>query len=567
MLPPPDLRGIYRTDMRARAAYAEGAGIYRILPQAISLPADTADLTQLIRWAAEHRVALVPRGAGSAMGGGNVGEGVVVDLTRTSDRRLDVDPTIRRAVTSSSVTLGELNAAAARHGLRLPPDPSSGRWATVGGMVSTNAAGARSVRYGSVRPWVEGLMMVTADGETVQLRRGGTISASGRSEALTRFNRDAAPAIHESAALIAARFPKTRKNSSGYALDAYLASGDVLELIIGAEGTLGIVFEIEWRLDHIPPFRAGLRVHLASLDRLSDVVNALNRCEPSALELLDRTFLDLVGAGTWGGSSGGFVPEAILLVELERSDPEALRQALAGASEAIQRWATSIETAYSPPEAERLWAMRHAASPILAGLPEDRRSLQVIEDACVPVDRMGEYIAAVRRLAAKRGLSVVMFGHAGDGHIHVNLLPELARSDWEAAVAGLLEEVTEAVIRLGGTPSGEHGDGRLRAGTLERVYGTDIMDLFRRIKLAFDPLGILNPGIILPSGEPPISRLKVGSHAVALPVDVQRALREIELSGGYGRCRLELAGESGVGSQESGAYGPKDHSPESTSSS
>jgi FAD/FMN-containing dehydrogenase len=541
MLPPPDLRGIYRTDTRARAAYAEGAGIYRILPEAISLPADARDLTQLVRWAAEHRVALVPRGAGSAMGGGNVGEGVVVDLTRMSDRRLDVDPTARRAVTSAGVTLGELSAAAARHGLRLPPDPSSGRWATVGGMVSTNAAGARSVRYGSVRPWVEGLSLITAAGEAVTLRRGDTAPVYGGTGALARFQRDVAPRI-QAASGLAARFPKTRKNSSGYALDAYLASGDVLDLIIGAEGTLGIVSEIEWRLDHIPPFRAGLRVHLASLDRLSDVVNALNRCEPSALELLDRTFLDLIGAGTWGGVSGGFVPEAILLVEFERSDPEALRQVLAGASEAIQHWTTSIETAYSPPEAERLWAIRHAASPILAGLPEDRRSLQVIEDACVPVDRMGEYIATVRRLAAKRGLSVVMFGHAGDGHIHVNLLPELARSGWEAAVAGLLEEVTDAVIHLGGTPSGEHGDGRLRAGSLERVYGAQIMDLFRRVKLAFDPLGILNPGIILPSGEPPISRLKVGPNAVALPLDVQQALREIELSGGYARCRLELAG-------------------------
>ena len=541
MLPPPDVRGIYRTDSRARAAYAEGAGIYRILPEAVSLPTDTADLTQLVRWASEHRVALVPRGAGSAMGGGNVGEGVVVDLTRMSDRRLDVDPTARRAVTSSSVTLGELNAVAARHGLRLPPDPSSGRWATVGGMVSTNAAGARSVRYGSVRHWVEGLTMVTADGETVRLRRGGTVGAHQGSAALTRFNRDAAPAIHQSAALIAARFPQTRKNSSGYALDAYLASGDVLDLIIGAEGTLGIISEIEWRLDLIPPFRAGLRVHLASLDRLSDVVSALNQCEPSALELLDRTFLDLIGAGTWGGVSDGFVPEAILLVELERSDPEALRQVLAGASEAIQRWAISIETAYSPPEHERLWAIRHAASPILAGLSENRRSLQVIEDACVPVDRMSEYIRTVRWAAAERELPIVMFGHAGDGHIHVNLLPELTRSDWEAAVAGLLEEVTDAVIRLGGTPSGEHGDGRLRAGTLQRVYGAQIMDLFRGVKLAFDPLGILNPGIILPSGEPPISRLKVGPNAVALPPDVQRGLREIELTAGYGRSRLELA--------------------------
>ncbi|HEV7364336.1 MAG TPA: FAD-binding oxidoreductase [Gemmatimonadales bacterium] len=545
MLPAPAIRGIYRTDQRARAAYSEGAGIYRILPRAVCLPADVEDLKVAIGWAADQRVPLVPRGAGSAMGGGNVGDGVVVDLTGMAGRRLEIDAKNRRAVTSAGVTLAELNTAANRHGLRLPPDPSSGRWATLGGMVSTNAAGARSVRYGSVRRWTEGVTLLTADGETVELRRKPAPTAA-TTAAVARFEREAAPQIRAAAPLVAARFPRTRKNSSGYALDAYLASGEMLDLIIGAEGTLGIVSEIEWRLDHIPPFRAGLRVHLASLDRLSDLVIALNRCEPSALELLDRTFLDLIGAGTWGGVSEGFVPEAILLVELERSDPEALREVLAAASEAIEPWAISIETAYSPPEAERLWAIRHAASPILAGLPEDRRSLQVIEDACVPIERMGEYIRIVRRAAAERDLPVVMFGHAGDGHIHVNLLPDVRQTGWKEAITGILEAVTDAVVRLGGTPSGEHGDGRLRADTLAQVYGSEIVELFRLVKLSFDPLGILNPGVILPSGDPPISRLKVGSKAVALPSDIEQGLREIERGGGYGRARLELAGELGA---------------------
>jgi FAD/FMN-containing dehydrogenase len=222
---------------------------------------------------------------------------------------------------------------------------------------------------------------------------------------------------------------------------------------------------------------------------------------------------------------------------------------LAAVSEAIQPWATSIETAYSPPEAERLWAIRHAASPILAGLPEDRRSLQVIEDACVPIERMGEYIRIVRRSAAERDLPVVMFGHAGDGHIHVNLLPDVGQTGWKEAITGVMEEVTEAVIRLGGTPSGEHGDGRLRADTLVKVYGSEVVDLFRLVKHSFDPLEILNPGVILPSGKAPISRLKVGSSAVPLPSDVEQGLREIERGGGYGRSRLELADKEGLGSR------------------
>jgi FAD/FMN-containing dehydrogenase len=542
MLPPPAVRGIYRTDSRARAAYAEAAGIYRIVPQAVCLPADIDDLRHLIRWAAEHRTSLIPRGAGSAMGGGNVGEGVLVDLGHLAGgRRLEVDGSARRAVTSAGVTLAELNAAAAPYGLRLPPDPSSGQWASLGGMVSTNAAGARSVRYGSVRSWVEALTIVTADGDVVTLRRGKTRPESA---ALARFDREAAPAIAAAVPLIAARFPQTRKNSSGYALNAYLASGDVLDLFIGSEGTLGIVTEVQWRLDIQPPCRAGLRVSLRSLDDLGPAVAALSSAEPSAVELLDRTFLDLVGSTALSEAHlHGSDADAVLLVELERDDDESLAQAIERASSAVRPFALSVERGVSAEAADRLWAIRHAASPILSRLPEDQRSLQVIEDGCVPVARMGEYIQAVRRAAAESGIPAVMFGHAGDGHVHVNLLPDVSRPGWEAAIVRVMDAVTETIVRLGGTLSGEHGDGRLRANALARVYGSEIVELFRRVKQSFDPLGIFNPGIILPSGDPPISRLKVGATAVPLPVDLQRSLREIERTGGYGRSRLELAGD------------------------
>jgi FAD/FMN-containing dehydrogenase len=280
----------------------------------------------------------------------------------------------------------------------------------------------------------------------------------------------------------------------------------------------------------------------------------LSRLEPSAVELLDRSFLDLVGAGKLSGAGLRFSgAEAVLLIELERSDPPSLRRALEEATALARPIATSVDTAFSAEAASRLWAIRHAASPILAALPESRRSLQVIEDACVPVDRMGEYIRGVRGITRAHGVPVVMFGHAGDGHIHVNLLPDVSASGWEDAVSQVMDEATELVVRLGGTPSGEHGDGRLRASTLDRVYGPEIVELFRLVKQSFDPVGIFNPGIILPAGEPPVSRLKVGSGAVPIPADVEQGLREIERSGGYGRSRLKLAGEeSGVGSQESG---------------
>jgi FAD/FMN-containing dehydrogenase len=547
MLPPPALRGIFRTDARARAAYSEGAGIYRIVPRAVAIPRDTEDLRVLVSWAREHGVPLVARGAGSAMGGGNVGDGVVMDLGGFA-HPLSLDSSSRTATTGAAITLARLNAAAADHRLRLPPDPSSANWATLGGMVSTNAAGARSVRFGSVRPWVQGLTLITADAEEVALRRGAR-ETNTRAAALDRFSQDVDPLLHTAASLVSDRFPRVRKNSSGYAIDAYLASGDLLDLIIGAEGTLGIVTEVTWRLDPVPECRAGMRVQLPSLDHLHMVVAAINQHEPSAVELLDRSFIDLIGLSHRASAGVGSGVEALLLVEFERDQQDALRQALALAESAVRPWAVSVDIVYSG-DADRLWAIRHAASPILAGLPEDRRSLQVIEDACVPIERMGEYIAAVRRMAAELELPVVMFGHAGDGHIHVNLLPELARSGWQDRVAALLEDVTHLVRTLGGTTTGEHGDGRLRAQSLHQIYGSEIVALFGAVKRAFDPAGIFNPGVILPSGEPPISRLKVGPDAAVIPDDIQKGLREIELTGGYARSRLELAGiiESGSSS-------------------
>ena len=299
---------------------------------------------------------------------------------------------------------------------------------------------------------------------------------------------------------------------------------------------------IEWQLEPAPGAEAGLRLALRSLDDLADVVAALLALRPSAVELLDRTFLSLVakhrGEETLPPIARG--AEALVLVEFERSDERAARGAVGDAVRAVKAWTTEVETALTPVEAESLWASRHAASPILASLPARWRSLQVIEDGCVPVPRLADYIRLVRRATAERGIEAVLFGHAGDGNIHVNLLPEIDRAGWRDAVEAVLAEVTAGVIRLGGTPSGEHGDGRLRASVLPELYGAELVDLFRAVKDTFDPKGILNPGVKPGMGEP-LADLKVGDGAVALPADIASALRDIERTGGYSRRRLDLA--------------------------
>jgi len=537
MMETPKLQGIFRTDIRARAAYSEGAGIYRILPSAVARPIDQEDLAALIRWAEATGTGLIPRGAGSGIPGGSIGPGVVVDLRDYVPSRLEIDPEQRTAVTGAGVSLRELNSAAARHGLRLPPDPSSSAWATLGGMVATNASGARSIRYGSVRRWVNHLELVGKEGKVMRPARrlGGS--------AARRLGGSAKGPSARTQELIRTHFPRTRKNSSGYALDAWLESGELLDLLIGSEGTLGFITEIGWRLDEIPAARTGLLASLGSLDDLEPAVQAVNRCNPSAIELLDRTFLDLVALAGREGQLPKTSPgtQAVLLMEFERENEKAALGAVGDAARALDPIATQVETAVSPAERERLWTLRHAASPILAGLSNDRRSMQVIEDGCVPLPRLGEYIRFLRETAEAQDLTVVIFGHAGDGNVHVNVLPELSRRGWRERVTALFEAVNAETLRLGGTLSGEHGDGRLRAGWLERQYGPDVLELFRGIKTQFDPHGIFNPGVILAEPVSAIRQLKMGPDAEPLPDDIAAALRGIERSGGYAIDRLEIA--------------------------
>lgn len=538
--PAPPIRGPFRTDDRTRAAYAEGAGIYRIIPAAVARPEDTEDLTRLMRWSAETGTALIPRGAGSGMGGGNVGDGVVVDLTRIGRRTLLVDPSTRTARTGAAVTFGALDAAAAAYHLRLPPDPSSGRWATLGGIFSTNASGARSVRYGSVRRWALAAELVTAEGDVVELRRDGMTRDA---PAVARFRAGGFQAILDARKLIEERFPRVRKNSSGYAIDQVATSSDFLDIVIGAEGTLGVVTAVTWQLDPVPPAVAGLAITLRDLDQLGEVVPTLLELGPSGFELLDQSFLHLVRETDAARALGLRGSEAaVLLLDFEGATRDGAEQACHQAAELVEGWSADVALALTPKERKGLADLRHAASPILAGI-EGRRSLQVIEDACVPVAQLARYVAAVRGICSTHGIDAVVFGHAGDGNVHVNLLPDVGRAGWEQEVAAIYEEAMTEAITLGGTPSGEHGDGRLRAGLVERLYGPEIVGIFRQVKRDFDPAGLLNPGIKLPvAGSPPVARLKVGAGAAAIDADIASALREIERTGGYAKDRMELAG-------------------------
>jgi FAD/FMN-containing dehydrogenase len=230
-------------------------------------------------------------------------------------------------------------------------------------------------------------------------------------------------------------------------------------------------------------------------------------------------------------------------VEFERETAAAARGVAGDAVRGLREHALHVATAVDRAGLDELWRVRRLASPALARLPPTQRSLQVVEDGCVPAERLGEYVAGLRAAAAEHGVPVAIFGHAGDGHVHVNALPDVTRPGWREALGALYDDVTGLLLRLGGTPSGEHGDGRLRSGILERFFGARVTALFRDLKRAYDPRSIFNPGVIIPAaGWTSLADLKVGPDATPIPDDIATRLREIERSAAWGTPKRELAG-------------------------
>ena len=542
--PPPGFRGVFRTDEAARAVYSEAAGIGRVMPRAVAVPSSEADVAALVRWARESATPIVPRGSGSSMPGGATGDGLILDLSRL--RAIEnVNVAERTIVVQPGVLRAEVNQAVAAHGLRFPVDPSSGAFCTVGGMVSTNAAGSHSLAFGATRRWVRSLRCVFDDGTIALVERGA--EPPRRVPAIERFLSIAHPAIVSAEEIDRARHRGVRKESSGYATFEYARSYELVDLLVGSEGTLAIIVGVELSL--MPAAEATSSV-LGAFASLEDAVDAAVRARESgavACELLDRTFLDV--ARTGGTHDVPSDAEAVLLAEVEGpSASQAADAAREIASLFESAGATTVRVALDESTETELWELRHAASPILSRLDPSLRSMQFIEDGAVPPERLADYVRGVRESLARNGIRGVIFGHAGDAHVHVNPLIDVSVADWRDRVARVLDEVTTLVSTLGGTVAGEHGDGRLRTPLLERVWSDAARERFALVKRCFDPAGIFNPGVKVPThGERALGAIKYDPSLAPLPAAAAAALARVERERAYARSRLELLDEASLG--------------------
>jgi FAD/FMN-containing dehydrogenase len=472
------------------------------------------------------------------MAGGAIGPGVIVDLSRLS--RLDeVDVKSFSLNAGAGVICKAIEDKARLQRLRFPVDPSSSPFCTIGGMASTNAAGPHSLKFGAMRSWVRALDCVFADGSRARVVRGEN---PPNVKPVQEFLANAEAIRAEWGGT--ADHQRLRKDSSGYALAKYFETLELIDLLVGSEGTLAIITGVEVGLAAAPHRTSSLMASFASLDDAARGAESARACGVSACELLDKTFLDLAATApesTAGARTRTEGAAAVLLLEIESDDELSADGAAARLRASLEAaGATVVEVALTAESQKEVWDLRHAASPILSRLT-NLTSMQFIEDGAVPPQKLPDYVLGVRSALLKRSVRGVIFGHAGDAHVHVNPLIDVSKSDWRATVGALLDDVVSLTADLGGTLCGEHGDGRLRTPLMPRVWSGEAMRAFAMVKRCFDPSGTLNPGVKVPlAGQVAIGAVKYDPGIPALPAPVRKALDDLVARRGYADFRLSL---------------------------
>ncbi|HKQ98223.1 MAG TPA: FAD-linked oxidase C-terminal domain-containing protein, partial [Candidatus Polarisedimenticolia bacterium] len=536
-------------DEVSRTLYSTAACIYQVRPLGAVAPRHEADVLAVLDHARRHAIPVTARGGGSGLAGQTLGRGLILDLSRHFGVIGAVDPEVRTVRAGPGVIAARLNHALEPQGLLFAPDPSSSAWCTLGGMIANNAGGSHTIQHGATRENIVSLRVALASGQVIETAPGAPDPTGARA----RLTAGLGGILRSHRAIIEARQPATKRNSSGYALRELLAAAhtaddrpmDLAPLFAGSEGTLGIVLDATLRLQPIAKTKATALVLFDDLEKSGAGVVEVLRARPAAVELLDRTFVEVIREADPERSAG--LPsdtEAILIVELQGDDPaevqarmETLREDLVGR----RRLATEVRTTTRPDEMARIWAIRKAASPILSRREGRLRNTRFIEDAAVHPERMADFVRALRALLGQHGLKAAIFGHAGDCNLHCNPLMNPKDPRDLAKMEAIAAEFTDLVVGLGGSLSGEHGDGRLRTPYLERAYGP-LADVFREVKELFDPEGLLNPGIIVHDGRTRLTDdLRYGATyrrvATTTPVDDPGWQREIEKCHGCGACR------------------------------
>ncbi|MDF3146382.1 MULTISPECIES: FAD-binding and (Fe-S)-binding domain-containing protein [unclassified Streptomyces] len=472
------VRGDVGFDVTSRALVTMDASNYRRVPLGVVAPRDADDVAAVLEVCRERGVPVVARGGGTSIAGQATGTGVVLDFTRHMNRLVSLDPATRTAVVQPGLVLDRLQEAAAPHGLRFGPDPSTHSRCTLGGMIGNNSCGSHSVAWGTTADSVRELDVITARGERLRLGEEWAGAPRGLREL-----------VEGELARLRTGFPELPRRISGYALDALLPEqgADVARSFCGSEGTLGILTEAVVGLVEAPRARALAVLAYADESAAAEAAAGLLPYGPLTVEGMAADLVPSTAALPRGG--------AWLFVETGgESEGEARARA-----EAIVRAADVVDTlVVTDPAGQRaLWRIREDASGTATRMPDGSEAWPGWEDCAVPPERLGAYLRDFRALLTAHGLRGTPYGHFGDGCIHVRIDFDLLTEAGIGRFRRFSEELAEVVVAHGGSLSGEHGDGQARAELLPAMYGAEMVRLFERAKGVWDPDDLLNPGMLV----------------------------------------------------------------------
>ena len=555
------LEGDVRFDTVTRALYSTDASVYQIEPTGVVIVRSRDDVIRTIDIARRHGVSITARGGGTSQAGQAVGAGLQLDTAKYFNRVLEVNVAERWARVEPGIVLDELNAHLLPHRLKFAPDISTANRATVGGMISNNSSGARSVLYGKTIDHVLDLHVALGDGTVVHLRPLASDELDVVCAANTLEGRCAQTLRRlgvEHAAEVDRRYPKILRRVGGYNLDAFTDPArpfNLAHLIVGSEGTLGLVVEARVNLVPLPNAKAVLTIEFDDLLDALGATPALLEHRPAAIEVMDRFILDHARESPTLDAVRravlqGDTPGALLCVELYADDAAELP----GRLEAIERdlaargIAARTSRALDPEAQARIWQLRQSSLGLSMAMKGDAKSVSFVEDTAVAPDQLRDYIARFLKVVQRHGSTTGIYAHASVGCLHVRPVVNLKTDAGVQQFEAIANDISELVLEFGGALSGEHGDGLVRGPFVERMFGSELYAAFRTIKRTFDPAGLFNPGKIVDS--PPLtSHLRYGAgYRTPDPLtffdyDEHGGLgRAVEMCSGVGACRKTLDG-------------------------
>jgi anaerobic glycerol-3-phosphate dehydrogenase C subunit len=546
------IEGDVLTDELNRTIYSSGASLYRVKPLAIVKPRHKADVVQAVRYAAERSIPITPRGGGSSRTGNEVGGGILLDFCKGMNGILEFNRDEGWVRVQPGLVLAALNKFLKPHRLFFPIDPSTKDHCTLGGMIANNSSGPHAVNYGATRDYVLSLEVVLATGEVITTGPAPLKEKNGPAGEDPQTLEQSIPGrldalLQGCGKALEDEKPFTMKNSCGYDLWRLRGEGtlDLTSLFVGSEGTLGVITEAKIRVVPVPGKTLGCLVYFDNLDHVGAATQKILELAPTMVEIIERQILDL--ARTQKAEMRPYLPEgieALLFVEFEEKDEEGLRRRLNEVEEAVIRrdpLAVGMKAAKDQKDMAMLEKVRSISGPILNRVKGPKKPVAFIEDAAVHPSLLSEYIKGLRTLFKEHGADASIYGHAGDGNLHLMVFLDLTEESEVRKMVSLAEAAHDLVLSLKGTVSAEHGDGRLRTHYLRKQYPR-LYPVMAEIKKLFDPRGLFNPGCIVADGPNLLDQsLKSGGKGPRVPLwdrfDKERSRAALETCSGCGKCR------------------------------